>query len=536
MRKRILLFLILILAGILRLYNLDSNPPSLSWDEASLGYNAYVIANNLHDEHGEFLPLARFIAFGDYKPPGYIYIDSFFVKFLGLNEFAVRLPSALAGISLVLFAYLLVKELFGRDKPALVAAFMLAVSPWDLHLARAAYEAHLAALFNLIGLYFFFKSLKKGWYYLLAAIFFIFSFYTFNANRIIAPLLFGLLSFLYTRQVLGNYKWFLISAVTGLVLVFPSMGYLQSSDSRLRLQEVSIFNNLGPLIKSNYRIAFDGNTVAAKLLHNRRVVYLQEFLKHYCENFQGKFLFASGDVNPRLAIRDMGQLYFVDLPFVLSGLFFLARYRKKQMLVFALWVLIVPIPAGLAKETPHALRIVSILPAYQIIVALGIFYFLLKDFIHGKYRKPAIILFISLLYAGNVWYYLHNYYVHFPIQWSGEWQYGYKQMVGYVNGVQDRYQNIYVTQSLGRPYIYFAFYKPYSLKEYLTTRKAKRDQFGFWDVESLGKVFFSVPDFAQIPNSSLVVTTAGNMPAGLKVLKTVKNLAGEEVFVIGEKT
>ena len=36
-----MLFLILILASILRLFSLGSLPPSLYWDEASLGYNVY---------------------------------------------------------------------------------------------------------------------------------------------------------------------------------------------------------------------------------------------------------------------------------------------------------------------------------------------------------------------------------------------------------------------------------------------------------------------------------------------------------------
>jgi len=71
--KKVVLIAIILIASVLRLYKLSFTPPSLYWDEASLGYNAYSILKTAHDEHGRFLPLTNFAAFGDYKPPGYIY-------------------------------------------------------------------------------------------------------------------------------------------------------------------------------------------------------------------------------------------------------------------------------------------------------------------------------------------------------------------------------------------------------------------------------------------------------------------------------
>ena len=64
--------LIIILAAILRFYNLTAVPPSLNWDEASNAYNAYSILKTAKDEYGNFLPLAN-RSFDDYKPPVYMY-------------------------------------------------------------------------------------------------------------------------------------------------------------------------------------------------------------------------------------------------------------------------------------------------------------------------------------------------------------------------------------------------------------------------------------------------------------------------------
>jgi len=51
MKKKILLIFILLLAFLLRFWQLGYNPPSLDWDEASLGYNAYSLLINCKDEY-----------------------------------------------------------------------------------------------------------------------------------------------------------------------------------------------------------------------------------------------------------------------------------------------------------------------------------------------------------------------------------------------------------------------------------------------------------------------------------------------------
>ncbi|MEK7118952.1 MAG: glycosyl transferase, partial [Patescibacteria group bacterium] len=70
----IVLVLIGILAFFLRFYNATQIPPSLSWDEVSIGYNAYSILKTGRDEFGRFLPLDAFVAYGDYKPVLPIYL------------------------------------------------------------------------------------------------------------------------------------------------------------------------------------------------------------------------------------------------------------------------------------------------------------------------------------------------------------------------------------------------------------------------------------------------------------------------------
>lgn len=565
-KPRLLLFLIITLAFTLRIYELGKNPSSLYWDEASLGYNAYTIATSGRDEHGEFFPPARFIAFGDYKPPGYIYASVPSILLFGLNEFSVRLPSMMAGVIMVIVTFFIVKELFKKDTIALLSSFLLAISPWSLQFSRAAFEANVAACFNLLGIYLFVLSKRKKWTILPSIIFFIFSFYTFNANRIIAPLIIIGLSLISARSLWKNKIWFLSSLIIGLIFLYPSISYLSSRESRIRFQEVSIFTNLEVIKLSNQRIAIDQNSLVSRIIHNRRILFAIDFLKHYFDNFTLRFLFTHGDVNPRLSLQDMGQLYIWELPFLILGIYLMVRRKEKGLLPLLIWLLIVPIPAGMARETPHALRITSILPTYQIISAYGIYQFIIwiknkstglrhsealaeesrssDRIITSRHKvgtrsftsfRMTILIVICFLLTVNFYYYIHNYYIHYPINWSGEWQYGYKQMVEYVSQIEKNYDHIFVTDALGRPYIYFAFYQKYPLENFLTERKASRDWFGFWNVEELGKIKFRFDELNTAVGKILLVTTAGNLPDDFRLLSTIKNLRGDDVFLIGEK-
>lgn len=530
---RILLLSIIVLSVFLRLSFLSQNPPSLYWDEVSLGYNAYSILTSGIDEHGEPFPLDRFIAFGDYKPPGYIYAAVPSLAWFGVNEVGVRFPSALAGILMTGVTYLLVVELFRWRKLALLASFLTAISPWSLHLSRGAFEANLAALFHLLGIYLFLLSQRRGYTLVFSIIMFVLSFYTFNANRVIAPLMLLVLFILYHKVLWRIRGWVILSGIVGMLMILPSMRFLLDRESKLRFDEVSIFTALDPVVTANERINRSGNTALAKIINNRRVLFAGDFLKHYTDNFSGRFLFTHGDRNPRLHVQDMGQLYVIELPFLTIGAILLVKKRTREAMLLFLWMLIVPIPAGMARETPHALRIVSILPTYQIIIALGVLY--TWNFFKKRKYSSVVLSAYCILLTANVYYYLHHYYIHYPVEWSGEWQYGYKEMVQYIARHADQYDHIIITDRLSRAYVNTLFYSQYPVEHYVAQRKASRDWYGFWTVTDIGKIRFYNTDMNNLRGRILSVETPQSVPAGFARLEEVKNLKGETVFVIAEK-
>lgn len=194
--------LIALFAFLIRLYRLGQVPISLHWDEAAWGYNAYSILKTGRDEYGQILPFIL-KSFGDYKPAFYVYLVAISEAIFGLNEFAVRLPSALFGSLAVFLLFLVVKELFatfkGRETVALIASFILATSPWHYHFSHGGWEVSVLAAFCLLGIWLFLKAKRKN------KRFFLFSAFSFKKIIILTTALLGIMVLLGGRPILHRY-------------------------------------------------------------------------------------------------------------------------------------------------------------------------------------------------------------------------------------------------------------------------------------------------------------------------------------------
>jgi 4-amino-4-deoxy-L-arabinose transferase-like glycosyltransferase len=540
MKYKILLFTIIVVGVILRFYQLGINPRSLTWDEVALGYNAYSLGIDGKDEFGHFLPIAYIESFGDYKPPVYSYLDILPIKAFGLTPFAVRFPSALLGSLTVLVTYFLVKRIFYSSKQkvlyALVSAGVLAFSPWHIMLSRAAFEANVATFFLITGVWAFLSAIQdKKWLLSVSAVSFVISLYTFNSSRIVAPILVGVLVIVFHKILWKMKKQALVSAVIGVILVAPLIPFMLSPQAKVRYQEVNIFTDPKLIENRNQEIANDDNSVISRIIHNHRAVYGLAYVQHYLDHFNPGYLFTKGDVNPKFSIQDVGQMYLFDLPFLLLGILFLFRKKEGYWWIIPLWLLIGLIPAGAARETPHALRTEAALPTYQILVGYGLISaaFLLEKSTHKRIVKNAVYGFMAIFFLGSVFYSQYQYFQHYPWRFSADWQDGYKESIAYVSEHKDRYTQIYDSGSMGRPYIYYLFYTKTDPREFRKTMKVTRDVFGFVDVLSFGKYNFP-KDFSHVEKdkSSLYVDRAESVPTDGKKLKEIKRIDGKTGLVI----
>lgn len=564
MRKTtILLFIIVFVSIFLRFWKIDVYPPSLTWDEAAWGYNAYSIGIDGRDEFGRFLPITYIESFGDFKPPLYAYLSVLPVKLFGLSEFSTRFASAFFGVLTVIFTYFLTREIFTNKNSkseapnskqylnsnnknskdwkleitALLAAAMLAISPWHVLLSRAAFEANVATFFIILGVFLFLASFTKNkWFLPISIISFVMSMYTFNTSRIVAPILILGLTIFKRREFLSLdiKKQTVAAIIIGAILFLPLASFLRTPQAQLRFKEVNIFSDYATILRSNQEIGNDNYASWSRIIHNRRFAFTFEYLRHYFDNLHPLFLFVKGDGNPKFSIQDVGEMYIWEIPFFVAGVLFLIRKKEGSWLIIPYWMLIGIIPAATAYETPHALRIETTLPTFQIFTAYGLYYLVLSI----KYKvlsidiRKFIIITVVVFALFNFVYFIHNYFSHYPGEFSGEWQYGYKEAIKYISSVEKDYEKIYFTQELGRPYIYVLFHKEYDPVNFRKEAIVEREALGFVHVNGFNKYVFSESLKEKYRNKKMLyVNVPKNIPASANILHKFYLLNGDTSLV-----
>ncbi len=469
---------IIFVSAFLRLWQLGNVPPSLDWDEAALGYNAYSILKTGRDEYGTAFPLVL-RSFDDYKPPLYMYLTVPSVALFGLEPWAVRLPSAILGILAVIGTYFLVRELFKKienlklknENLALIASGLLAIAPWHIQFSRIAFEANSGVTLNIWAVFAFLKGLQSRSWLVLSAFLFGLGLYAYHSERIFVPFLVLILAAVYRKELFALKKDVGIAMVVGILTLLPLASVFLNPSALLRLKGTSsLADQTGLLSRTVAKLDADkeyGNPWGL-VFDNRRIVWAKMLLDGYLSHYSMRWLFLTGD-NPRHHAPDMGLLYLWELPFLLWGMYSLARGGGRASKILFGWFLIAPIAASPTTELPHAIRTLVFLPTFQIFIAIGIIQLAsrVKRSRHAGSSKILVTCLLSLI-AFNLVYYFHSYFVLMNREYSQWWQYGYKEAVPYVDKIADRYEKIVVSTKLEQPHMFFLFYLGYDPVTYLT--------------------------------------------------------------------
>jgi 4-amino-4-deoxy-L-arabinose transferase-like glycosyltransferase len=553
--------MILLLALFLRFYNNNNFPPSLNWDEVSHGYNAYSVLKTGMDEWGKKFPIIDFRAYGDYPLTLNLYLTIPFIRFLGLNQFSIRLPHMILGVLTVVSSYFLVLGIFKKKNYALLTSLLVAIDPWLLFPSRGVFQSNLSVFLLITSMALFFNREKKKFLLPLSLFTLLLTLFSYHSTRIFSPLLLisilsiyrdDLISFLkvkkaYSTLILGIISVFFIS----LALIFIN------PESRARSQWVFLIDQ-GAINKINEQRAL--STLPQELkrfVYNKPLYVLKGFSDNYIKYFSPKFLFFKGGTQYQFSNPKFGLLLYPNLIFFYIGfiwVFYKALIKKERNYLFILvWILIAPIAASITKESYAVLRSTTMLPIPEILSVLG-FYFIFdlikKKKIIGKIFFGTYVL--SLLFCLFIYFkdtmtnYIYNY------SWS--WQYGYEETIEFTKNNYFWYDKIIITKKYGEPHEFLLFFWPWQPKEYIFDKNLIRfGQSGWYWVDSFDKFYF-VNDW-EIPTKEnedfklesgtivncglqeircLLITSPNNYPKGWKKLKTIKFLDGKSAFEIYE--
>ncbi len=545
--KYLALLLVVILAFFLRFYKVTEDPPSLNWDEVSIGYNAYSILKTGRDEWNQPFPI-HFKSYGEYKLPAQIYASIPSIYFFGLNEFGVRITPVIYGTLTVLVMFFLGTILFESELVGLVSAFLLAISPWHIQLTRASFESSLATLFITLGILFLIKGFKNQKWFILSMIPFALSVFTYNTTRIFTPIF--LLAFLLIyRKILINFKKIiLISLLVFTVLLIPLAPFLLSGERSARYKLVSITDDPGliPRINEN-RGHSQLPQPLPKLVHNKFTYVAFYFTRNYLAHFTPQFLFISGAPHKQHSVQGMGELYYFQAPFLILGLFALYYFKNRYKGMLFAWVLLAIIPVAVTNDSiPHALRTLIAAPFYQLISAFG--FLISVRYIKKKSSILKVIttIILTVIIVISVKLYVDNYYFVYPVKYSKDWQYGYKQAVDYISQHQDEYDEIIFTRYYGEPHMFTLFYLNYNPAMYQNNLNLVRyetndwvwvlrfDKYYFPDLENEGTRYQDIV-LQNKGKKLLFIGKPGDFPDNVVRLKIINFLDGTRAFEIVEK-
>ncbi len=535
---------ITLIATFLRLYRLDTIPPGINRDEASIGITASSIMTTGKDEYGRKLPLS-FESFGDWKLPLYIYTTIPFVKVFGLTELAVRLPSAIAGIASVVAVYFLANLLFGSQTLALISALSLAISPWHMHISRVESEAIVAILLSITGSLCFVLAMRDRSlrHLTLSGVLLALTYYTYHGNHISTSLLVLGLFVIYWKDIIRIPRWW-IAVVTGLFITGAILTITFSAD-HTKISGISIFGD--PTVVHAQielpRLSHDNpNSIIAKLIHNRLTYAIVTISQNYLRSYGPEFFFIKGGGNRAHNIQGYGNLHGIEALLLILGVIWLMNSvlshthgeKQKESKLIIWWLLLGGVASAITKDAPHSNRMLMVVPALAITVGAGAQLFIRSSSRIFKYTAIAILI---VSYVAGMGYYLDRYFVHFPKYEAVNWGYAYKKLTPILFSAENASKHIIMTHPESSPYAYILFYSGYTMSEY--QKQAMRypiSRDGYTDVSGFGRFSFRPINWdtdTTTPNT-LIVTTAEEAPSALepKVISKISLPTGEIQFVV----
>ena len=356
-------------------------------DEASIAYNAFMIARTGADEYGARWPL-YFRAFGEYKNPVYIYLLAGLYKVFGPSTLLARLLSALLGFA----AAWLLGQLSARVTQQTVVGIIVAVTalltPWLFEVSRLVFEV---ALFPL-ALVLFLLALERaqararwsGFDILRLGLALALLTYSYSIGRLLAPLLaLGLILFANRERLSSILRTWLCYAV----LLTPLFIFQWRHPGALggRFKELTYLTPTS----SWFEIAL-------------------EFVRHYLSNLNPLSLLLTGDPNRLHHIPGMGSLLIMPFLLAAGGVVLVIRNQFQDVWWrFALYgLLISAVPASLTKDDLHTLRL-SPLPIFLLLFAAPALAWLWEDgqSLLRRHATFLVLIVVALQAALFQWQY-----------------------------------------------------------------------------------------------------------------------------------
>lgn len=474
---------ILLLAVFFRFFQLTNTPNGFHVDEIDASYVGRYIYQWGRDIYGNAWPIT-FDKFGDFRAIGIFYVSGFFTYIFGMNIFATRFASSLASVGSVCAIYFLGSAIFSSTIAGILAALALALMPWEIVLARSTSEGIVGSFCLTFGLALLFSAWKKhnvallisGYLVLLVSYFF------YHPYRLLGPMITIGLAIEYwvyyrtssatpVKLKTGLFEKYAVRIVIGSVVVSLCITGLLSMSTvgSGRFSQVAFYKNpLIPMTIARLEAAVGANNVlAARVFHNKGVLYAREFVSQYVSFFSPSFLLFNGGLPDRYVVPQVGALsYWIALFFLVGLMTILPTSIKKGERLFVLFLLVIaPLPAALTYEDmPNMQRAVFLTIPIALLAGFGgsRIYAWMCQVSHKKRIGNIIGVILASIFfcviAGEAIFFWHHYQVIAPSHRSFYRNDGNIAIMQEIYAMEKNYDQIVVPDFDELP-IYYLFFK-----------------------------------------------------------------------------
>ncbi len=467
---------ILCCGAFLRLYKLGSIPDGLYWDEVAMYVDARAISETGHDMHGRPWYQIMYPSYGDYKLSVYIWLAGASFRLFGASEWALRLPSALAGIATIVvtggLAYHITKRHFSRHESqriSLLTMGVVAIAPWSIMFSRTGFESHVGQLLVGCSMLLLVSGNGRQWRrWVGAALLGGVATYAYFSVRFVWPVVIGgywlwivtSSKHFHVRKYLQALPLLLLAALVYMIVLLPMLkSPLYVDSTRFRLGTDSVLKMHEQILESNVLREVAGNTRLDRVFFHRYWLVGRELLKNYADHFDLSFLFITGDSNQRHGTGLHGLFLLPFLPFFLWGWYCLWRKQNWLTVWMLLWWLAALLPASVPTNTPHALRSLNALIPLALVIAIGagesITYVWQAKFGGTRYVAG---LGLMLLVGVSFLQFWHYYVQMYPVISAKDWQGKYREVAQTIEQLKQVDEMVYVIPFDDKFYLWLMAY------------------------------------------------------------------------------
>ncbi len=227
-----------ILLFITVIYKFGELPTYIGIDEAGMAYDSMAIADYGVDRYLNSYPL-YLTNFGSGQSVLCGYMAALFMKLIGVNAIAYRLPVLIIYLIGTISSYLFVSN--SKDKKtALLFTFMIITCPWNIMNARQALDCNLFGGMLMLNLFLMDRA-KKNYQYILAGISVGITLYTYVLTWITIPIFLAvwIIYMLYIKKI--NFKQIVLFGIPIAVLALPLIYFLLLNYGIVNQTQIGIF-------------------------------------------------------------------------------------------------------------------------------------------------------------------------------------------------------------------------------------------------------------------------------------------------------